>query len=64
MSENTAGSSGVTTGGEKINRDAIERTGRDIRDRMQQGGGKDPGHDGAIKIARDAVLRQDRRNRK
>lgn len=51
-------------GGEKISRDAIERTAQDLRNHAQQTGKKDPGWDKAHKQVRDAVLRHEQRNQR
>lgn len=52
------------SGGEKISRDAIERTANDLRNHAREIGKRDPGFEKAHKQVRDAVLRHEQRNQR
>ena len=54
----------ISAGGERVSRDAIERTGRDWREQVQRDTGKDPGAGAAQKRVRDAIIKQEQRNQR
>lgn len=54
----------VKTGGERVSRDAIERTSKDWREQVQRNTGRDPGAAAAHQRVRDAILKTERKQRR
>ena len=54
----------VKAGGERVSRDAIERTSKDWREQVQKNTGRDPGAAAAHQRVREAVLKSERNQRK